>query len=43
MPLVEGCVCRTAGWDDIGVELFSVGRGLAGDEELLTKRKFMKS
>ena len=33
-----GGVGRTAGWDDIDVELFSAGPGLAGDEQLLTKR-----
>ena len=38
-----GGVYRTVGWDDTGVELFSVGPGLVGEEELLTKRKFMKS
>ena len=39
---VVGCVCKTVGCDDIDVELFSVGPVLAGDEELLTKkRKFI--
>lgn len=32
---VVGCVCKTVGWDDIDVELFSVGPVLAGDKELL--------
>ena len=43
---VVGCVCKTVGWDDIDVELFSVGPVLAGDKELLTKKEnlllFMK-